>query len=50
VNYAGTQVNVWGLPDENYNNEYSVDPYRNPQYNREQMLEVNFSFERMTLV
>ncbi len=46
VNYAGTQINIWGTPGGNWTDElmHIADPSRNPNYGymTEQMLEVSF--------
>jgi hypothetical protein len=46
VNYAGTQINIWGTPGGHWSDEllHMADPSRNPNfgYMTEQMLEVNF--------
>lgn len=51
VNYAGTQINIWGTPGGNLTEGllHVADPSRNPNfgYMTEQMLEVNFVSERI---
>ncbi len=46
VNYAGTQINIWGTPGGHWTDEliHMADPSRNPNfgYMTEQMLEVSF--------
>jgi len=50
VNYAGTQINIWGTPGGNWTDElmHIADPSRNPNYGymTEQMLEVSFCRKR----
>jgi len=46
VNYAGTQINIWGTPGGHWTDEliHMADPNRNPNfgYMTEQMLDVCF--------
>lgn len=54
VNYAGTQINIWGTPGGNLTEGllHMADPSRNPNfgYMTEQMLNVGFVFEKWSVL
>lgn len=51
INYAGTQINVWGTPGGHMTDEllHIADPSRNYGYMTEQMLEVSRCVQRRSL-